>query len=84
MKANDDVSLKMKARIAPYGTKGKDRHELKTDSAQCLSTGISSLLHGRLLRSISQEFFYRQALLSVIYALLLHENVGVDRVTGFC
>ena len=47
VKANDNGSLKMKARIAPHGNKDKDRFELKTDSAQCPPTGI------RILASVS-------------------------------
>ena len=44
VKANDDGPLKMKARIAPHGNKDKDRDLLKTDSAQCPSTGIRILV----------------------------------------
>ena len=44
VKANDDGKLKMKARIAPHGNKDKDRDLLKTDSAQCLPTGIRILI----------------------------------------
>ncbi len=47
VKGNDDGSLKMKAQIAPHGNEDKDHHELKTDSAQCPSTGI------RILTSIA-------------------------------
>ncbi len=44
VKANDDGTLKMKARIAPHGNKDKDRDLLKTDSVQCPPTGISILI----------------------------------------
>ena len=44
VQANDDGSLKMKARIAPHGNKDKDRDLLKTDSAQCPPTGIRILV----------------------------------------
>ena len=40
VKANNDGSLKMKARIAPHGNKQKDRDKFKTDSTQCPPTGI--------------------------------------------
>ena len=40
VKANDDGSLKINARIVPHVNKVKDRDLLKTDSAQCLHTGI--------------------------------------------
>jgi len=44
VKANDDGSLKMKARIAPHGNKDRERQDLKTDSATCPPTGIRILL----------------------------------------
>jgi len=44
IKANDDGSLKMKARIAPHGNKDRDREDLKSDSATCPPTGIRVLL----------------------------------------
>ena len=44
VKANDDGSMKMKARIAPHGNKDKDRSDLKSDSATCPPTGIRLLL----------------------------------------
>ena len=43
VKANDDGSLKLEARIAPYGNKDRDKSSLKTDSAQCLPTDIRIL-----------------------------------------
>ena len=43
LKANDDGSLKMKARIAPHGNKNNDRDKLKTDSSQCPPSGIQIL-----------------------------------------
>ena len=52
VKGNDDGSLKMKARIAPHGNKGKDRFNLKTDSSQCSPTGI------RILTSIATIMKY--------------------------
>ena len=47
VKANDDGSLKLKARIAPNRNEGKGKYVLKTDSSQCHPTGI------HILRSIS-------------------------------
>ena len=44
VKANDDGSFKMKARIAPHGIKDKGKYLLKTDSSQCPPTGVRILL----------------------------------------
>ena len=44
VRANDNGSLKLKARIAPHGNKDRDKAFLKTDSAQCPPTGIGILL----------------------------------------
>lgn len=44
IKANDDVALRMKARIAPHGNEDRERDKLKSDSATCPPTGIRMLL----------------------------------------
>ena len=44
VKANDDGSYKMKARIAPHGNKDKEMKNLKTDSCVCPPTGVGILL----------------------------------------
>ena len=44
VKRKDDGSLKMKARIAPYGNKDSQKFDLKTDSSVCPPTGIRILL----------------------------------------
>ncbi len=44
VKANDDGSLKLKARIAPRGHKDRGKAFRKGDSAKCPPTGIRILL----------------------------------------
>lgn len=44
VKAEDDGTLKMEARIAPHGNKDKEWESLKTDSSQCPSTGVRILI----------------------------------------
>ena len=64
VKANDDGSLKLKARIAHHGNKDRDRERLKTDSSHCPPTGI------RILTSIATIMHWSLAKIDFTSAFL--------------
>lgn len=43
-KLNDDLSLKLKARIAPHGNEDNDKDVMKTDCCMCFPLGIRVVL----------------------------------------
>ena len=65
IKAKDDGSFKMKARIAPHGNKDKDCELLKTDSAQCPPTGKGNLTPSWLFFSTGGSQHYTCLLLKL-------------------
>lgn len=63
-KLNDDETLKLKARIAPYGNVDSEKQNLKTDCCICPPTGI------RMLLSISNIFKWSIIKIDVTSAFL--------------
>ena len=88
VKANDNGSLKMKARIAPFGNEDKDRFELITDSAHCPATrisilaSVSTIMKWPIAKIDFMSAFFRQEMRNMISTQSLHVNAFVVQTTG--